>query len=283
MASQHLITPVNFEPKVNNGDRTSPLLTTCPHCRRAGLHTMDPSALVTYCKGSGASFGYQAVLFRLKSVLPDCIQEWYHYGASHCSQNYPAPEEIQHFTETVGISASNLWSLCIPILVISIILLNISITWLKVSLLCTPVTTVPVAKIALKSGFLTPCTLVMCRHFPTKEDTRYLEQFLAGPSSAWSQLHWQGAGLQSPGSQKKQQFNLCVGTRLLLWWIICRAQSQQAGKSQRKLSSTGRFQHTTEKDPQVCPFRFLSQATNSLQRRVSQTACKQSRKAYLLP
>lgn len=120
------------------------------------------------------------------------------------------------------------------------------------SLLCTTVTTVTAAKIALKPVFLTPWTIIMCRHFPAKEDTRYLEQFLAGPSSAWSQLHWQGADLQSPENQRKEQFNMCVGTRLLLWWITSHAQSQQAGKRQRKLSSTGKLQHTAEEGPKLC-------------------------------
>lgn len=140
---------------------------------------------------------------------------------------------------------------------------------LKVSLLCTPVTTVTAAKIALKPVFLTRWTTIMCRHFTTKENTGYLEQFLAGPSSAWSQLHWQGAGLQSPESQRKEQFNMCVGNGLLLWWIISHAQSQQAGKSQKEAFHHRQASAHSRGGPQTVPvahhpLRFPFQATHSL-------------------
>lgn len=132
-------------------------------------------------------------------------------------------------------------------------------TRLKAFLLGTRVTTVTAAKSALKPIFLTPCTIIKHSHFLPKEDTGYLEQFLAGRLSAWSQLHWQGAGPRSPESQRKEQFNTCLGTRLLLWWIISHARSQPASKSQRKHFSTGRLQHTAEGGPKVCNWPITSQ------------------------
>lgn len=212
---------------------------------------------------SGASFGYQGVLFRLKSVLPNCTQEWYHYGAPHCSRDHPAPQQIQPYCSQrpwavlpaiCGACVSRHWSYeHYSVTAKYIYYLTESFSALQ------PCHNSGCSKDCPEVWFSYPCTIVMCKHFPTEEDTRYLEQFLAGPSSAWSQLHWQGAGLQSPESQKKQQFNLCVGSRLLLWWIICHAQSQQAGKSQRKLSSTGRLQHTAEECTvsHFCPRPFI--------------------------
>lgn len=253
---RNMVHPVNFQPKVNNGDITIPFWEYLPCWRNTGQTSTKSTFLPLPhpARVQEQAFASRVFFSKSNSALPNCLQVQYHQGDPPSSQDSSTPEEILPYTKTVGISATDLQSLDIQILSYdcnSVIAIYAEHLTESISA-WHPVTTLTAAKSALKIVFLTPCTIIKGSHFLTKEDTGYLEQFLAGPLSAWSQLHWQGAGPRSPESQRKEQFNVCVGTRLLLWWIISHAHSQQAGKSQRKHFSTGRLQHTAEHGPKVC-------------------------------
>lgn len=135
MASQHLMLPVNFEPKVNNGDRAIPLPTSSPPFQelRTGLHTVDLSALAISCKSSGASSGYQGALFRLKSVLPDCrngtIME------PHTAHKIILPQK--RFSSIIHRHCGHFWQQSVEpvypdIKLSALSCLNICITWLNI-------------------------------------------------------------------------------------------------------------------------------------------------------
>lgn len=148
---------------------------------------MDLSALATSCKGTGfKGFGYQVVLFRLKSVLPDCIGMVPLWSLTLLPKSCPRRDEDLLFTDTVGISASNLWSLYIQILSYQHYPAIAKHTYYLTESTSAlhPCHNSDCSKDCPEVWFSYPLYHSHVQTLPQQRRSRYLEQFLAGPSSA---------------------------------------------------------------------------------------------------